>query len=63
LRCIPRPQIEEWLHVSLPCPGGQGYGLTEACSASSMQLPDRPEMAGTVGLPLPCVEVGLLPEV
>jgi hypothetical protein len=43
--------------VSLPCPGGQGYGLTEACSASTMVLPDRHEMEGTVGVPLPCVEV------
>lgn len=45
--------VEEFLKVCFCCPVVQGFGLTETCAASCIAIPDRPEMAGTVGPPLP----------
>ncbi|GLC68457.1 hypothetical protein PLESTF_000693600 [Pleodorina starrii] len=52
-------RVEEFLRVTLGCPVGQGYGLTESCAASFMQEPYTWEQTGSVGPPLPCTEFRL----
>lgn len=37
----------------------QGYGLTESCAASFVQFPHKLSHVGTVGPPMPGVEVRL----
>ncbi|KAJ9507758.1 hypothetical protein QJQ45_019333, partial [Haematococcus lacustris] len=52
---LPQEQ-EEFIRTSLCCNAGQGYGLTETCSASAVALPDRPDMMGTVGPVQTCAD-------
>jgi long-chain acyl-CoA synthetase len=40
----------------------EGYGLTEAAPVVASSLPDRPPKAGSIGVPLPGVEVRLVDE-
>jgi len=44
--------VEEFLRVIMCSPVLQGYGLTETCAASFIQVPDVITMSGTVGPPL-----------
>ncbi|KAG0579471.1 hypothetical protein KC19_4G101200 [Ceratodon purpureus] len=44
--------VEEFLRVIMCAPVMQGYGLTESCAASFIQVPDVISMNGTVGPPL-----------
>ncbi|KAL2342676.1 hypothetical protein Fmac_003961 [Flemingia macrophylla] len=37
----------------------QGYGLTETCAGTFVSLPNQPDMLGTVGPPVPFVDVCL----
>eukprot|EP00898_Chlorokybus_atmophyticus_P000746 jgi/Chlat1/1672/Chrsp127S01906 len=50
--------VEEFLRVTMCCVVLQGYGLTETCAASLI-MPPTPDMAGTVGVPLPITEFRL----
>ena len=43
-------------------PVGQGYGLTECGGLAFVQLPDRPNVAGSCGVPLPGTEWKLGPD-
>ncbi|KAL5219703.1 hypothetical protein ABZP36_024416 [Zizania latifolia] len=51
--------IEEYLRVVTCSLVLQGYGLTETCAGSFVSLPNNMSMLGTVGPPLPYVEVRL----
>jgi len=53
------PHVEEFLKVSMCCPVIQGYGLTETSTGGFISLPDTIKQAGTVGPPVPSVEVCL----
>ncbi|KAG1673251.1 hypothetical protein FOA52_013131, partial [Chlamydomonas sp. UWO 241] len=53
------PDVEEFIRVCLGCPAGQGYGLTESCSATCVAWADVWEHFGTVGPPQTCVDVRL----
>lgn len=53
------PHLEEFIRVALGTHGGQGYGLTETMGASFAVAPDEPKMIGTVGVPLPSIEIRL----
>lgn len=44
--------VEEFLRVIMCAPVLQGYGLTETCAASFIQVPDVFSMNGTVGPPV-----------
>jgi len=48
-----------WLEVT-GCPICEGYGLTETSSGITCNRTDSEEFTGTVGLPLPGVEVAIL---
>lgn len=52
--------VEEFLRVVTCAPVVQGYGLTESCAASFIQVPNVISMHGTVGPPLPNIEVRLV---
>lgn len=52
--------LEEFLRVVTCAPVVQGYGLTESCAATFIQVPDVISMHGTVGPPLPNIEVRLV---
>jgi acyl-CoA synthetase (AMP-forming)/AMP-acid ligase II len=39
--------------------GVQGYGLTETCAGTFVTYPDAPSQYGTVGLPLPGIDLRL----
>ncbi|KAG0610145.1 hypothetical protein M758_7G041600 [Ceratodon purpureus] len=54
------PHVEEFLRVVTCAPVVQGYGLTESCAASFIQVPNVISMHGTVGPPLPNIEVRLV---
>eukprot|EP00899_Mesostigma_viride_P024273 jgi/Mesvir1/502/Mv11370-RA.1 len=56
--------VEDFLCVTMCCPVIQGYGLTETCAASFLAIPDG-SMRGTVGVPLPALEMCLeaVPEI
>jgi len=52
--------LEDFLRVTMCCPIVQGFGLTETCAASTIQIPDGGiTMHYTVGPPLPSVDVRL----
>ncbi|KAM7494343.1 hypothetical protein LguiB_028952 [Lonicera macranthoides] len=51
--------IEEYLRVVACCHVLQGYGLTETCAGTFVSLPNEPNMLGTVGPPVPNVDVCL----
>lgn len=53
------PHTEEFLKVCFCAPVVQGYGLTETCAGSFITLKDDPTMDGTVGPPLPLVNLCL----
>jgi long-chain acyl-CoA synthetase len=52
------PPVQEFLAVAMCAPVLQGYGLTETCAASCIAEPFKWESNGTVGGPMPGVEVG-----
>ncbi|KAJ7525288.1 hypothetical protein O6H91_17G044000 [Diphasiastrum complanatum] len=51
--------VEEFLRVVTCAYVVQGYGLTETCAASFITIPDVMTMQGTVGPPMPNIEVRL----
>lgn len=51
--------VEEYLRVVTCCHVLQGYGLTETCAGTFTSLPDNLEMLGTVGPPIPNVDIRL----
>ncbi|CAK9222646.1 unnamed protein product [Sphagnum troendelagicum] len=51
--------VEDFLRVVTCAPVVQGYGLTESCAASFIQVPNCISMQGTVGPPLPNIDVRL----
>lgn len=51
--------VEEFLRVATGSLALQGYGLTETCGASFVSIPDVISMMGTVGVPLPNIDVRL----
>ncbi|KAI8475864.1 MAG: hypothetical protein J3K34DRAFT_17054 [Monoraphidium minutum] len=53
------PPVQEFLAISMCAPVLQGYGLTETCAASCIAEPFVWEANGTVGGPLPGVQVRL----
>lgn len=54
------PHIESFLKVTMCAPVMQGYGLTESGTSGMFAHPDRIEHNGTVGPPIPGVEVRLV---
>ncbi|KAJ3015415.1 long-chain fatty acid-CoA ligase [Thoreauomyces humboldtii] len=55
----PMPQETQKFMTSCVCPVVQGYGMTETCAVTSIQLPQDPWMLGRVGPPTSCVEIML----
>lgn len=51
--------VEAFLRVVACCHVLQGYGLTETCAGTFVSLPNRYDMLGTVGPPVPNVDVCL----
>ncbi|KAK7366684.1 hypothetical protein VNO80_08681 [Phaseolus coccineus] len=51
--------VEAYLRVVTCCHVLQGYGLTETCAGTFVSLPNEMEMLGTVGPPVPNVDVCL----
>ncbi|XP_051151221.1 long chain acyl-CoA synthetase 4-like [Andrographis paniculata] len=51
--------VEEFLRVVSCCYVLQGYGLTETCAGTFVSIPDELKMLGTVGPPVPYVDVCL----
>ncbi|XVE58060.1 hypothetical protein DITRI_Ditri04bG0140000 [Diplodiscus trichospermus] len=51
--------VEEFLRVVACCHVLQGYGLTESCAGTFVSLPNELSMLGTVGPPVPNVDVRL----
>jgi long-chain acyl-CoA synthetase len=51
--------VEDYLRVVTCAHTVQGYGLTETCAASFVSLPNEISMIGTVGPPLPNVDICL----
>ncbi|KAK9039953.1 hypothetical protein V6N11_015135 [Hibiscus sabdariffa] len=51
--------VEEFLRVVACCHIMQGYGLTETCAGSFASLPNELSMLGTVGPPVPNIDVRL----
>lgn len=51
--------VEEFLRVVTCCHVVQGYGLTETCAGSFVSLPNVMSMIGTVGPPVPNIDVCL----
>ncbi|BAU00640.1 hypothetical protein VIGAN_10225100 [Vigna angularis var. angularis] len=51
--------VEGYLRVVTCCHVLQGYGLTETCAGTFVSLPNEMEMLGTVGPPVPNVDVCL----
>ncbi|XP_059662215.1 long chain acyl-CoA synthetase 4-like [Cornus florida] len=51
--------VEAYLRVVACCHVLQGYGLTETCAGSFVSLPNELDMLGTVGPPVPNVDVCL----
>ncbi|RHZ69760.1 hypothetical protein Glove_279g36 [Diversispora epigaea] len=54
------PETQEFLTITV-CPILQGYGLTETCGMCGIDSPDVLRY-GTVGSPVPCLEVKLVDE-
>ncbi|WZY77691.1 hypothetical protein YC2023_024075 [Brassica napus] len=51
--------IESFLRVVACCHVLQGYGLTESCAGTFVTFPDDLDMLGTVGPPVPNVDIRL----
>ncbi|KAH7862682.1 hypothetical protein Vadar_008074 [Vaccinium darrowii] len=51
--------VEAFLRVVACCHVLQGYGLTESCAGTFVSLPNKLDMLGTVGPPVPNVDVCL----
>ncbi|CAH2078132.1 unnamed protein product [Thlaspi arvense] len=51
--------VESFLRVVACCHVLQGYGLTESCAGTFVSLPDELDMLGTVGPPVPNVDIRL----
>ncbi|KAG5539545.1 hypothetical protein RHGRI_019925 [Rhododendron griersonianum] len=51
--------VEAFLRVVACCHVLQGYGLTESCAGTFVSLPNELDMLGTVGPPVPNVDVCL----
>lgn len=51
--------VETFLRVVACCDVLQGYGLTETCAGTFVSLPNELQMIGTVGPPMPNVDVCL----
>ncbi|ONM39682.1 long chain acyl-CoA synthetase 4 isoform X1 [Zea mays] len=51
--------VEEYLRVVTCAHVVQGYGLTETCAGSFVSLPNQMSMIGTVGPPVPNIDVRL----
>ncbi|XP_039057002.1 long chain acyl-CoA synthetase 4-like [Hibiscus syriacus] len=51
--------VEEFLRVVACCHIMQGYGLTETCAGTFVSLPNDLSMLGTVGPPVPNIDVCL----
>ncbi|CAK9163063.1 unnamed protein product [Ilex paraguariensis] len=51
--------VEAYLRVVACCHVLQGYGLTESCAGTFVSLPNELDMLGTVGPPVPNVDVCL----
>ncbi|KAF8053195.1 hypothetical protein N665_1449s0001 [Sinapis alba] len=51
--------VESFLRVVACCHVLQGYGLTESCAGTFVSMPDRLDMLGTVGPPVPNVDIRL----
>ncbi|KAJ7541084.1 hypothetical protein O6H91_10G045400 [Diphasiastrum complanatum] len=51
--------VEEFLSVTTCATVVQGYGLTETCAGTFIAVPDRYSMQGTIGIPMPNVDVRL----
>ncbi|KFK31882.1 hypothetical protein AALP_AA6G171000 [Arabis alpina] len=51
--------IESFLRVVACCHVLQGYGLTESCAGTFVTFPDELDMLGTVGPPVPNVDIRL----
>ncbi|KAL0918022.1 hypothetical protein M5K25_013141 [Dendrobium thyrsiflorum] len=51
--------VEEFLRVVTCAHVQQGYGLTETCAGTFVSLPNCPSMLGTVGPPVPNIDVRL----
>ncbi|XVF51330.1 hypothetical protein PTKIN_Ptkin04bG0176200 [Pterospermum kingtungense] len=51
--------VEEFLRVVACCHVLQGYGLTESCAGTFVSLPNELSMLGTVGPPVPNVDICL----
>jgi len=51
--------VEDFLRCAMCCPVVQGYGLTESSAASFICPPDDAAYVGTVGMPMPTLEMRL----
>ncbi|EFC45835.1 predicted protein [Naegleria gruberi] len=54
-----RKEVQQFISVAFGCPVVQGYGLTETCAGSTIQLP-YDFSTGHGGCLLPCLEVKLV---
>ncbi|KAF8060014.1 LACS4 [Scenedesmus sp. PABB004] len=50
---------QDFMQVAMCVPVLQGYGLTESCAATFVQFPNKLSHVGTVGPPMPGVQVRL----
>eukprot|EP00878_Enallax_costatus_P005018 GHUV01005278.1.p1 GENE.GHUV01005278.1~~GHUV01005278.1.p1 ORF type:complete len:528 (+),score=95.01 GHUV01005278.1:432-2015(+) len=50
---------QDFMQIAMCVPVLQGYGLTESCAASFVQFPNKMSHVGTVGPPMPGVELRL----
>ena len=55
------PEVERFVHAA-GFPMVAGYGLTETCATVSFDHPDKPVSLGSIGRPLPGVEVKIAGE-
>ena len=56
---VTKAVAERWLQIT-GCPICEGYGLTETCSGITCNPTDTDAFTGTVGLPMPGVEVKMV---
>merc|ERR1719382_134844 len=55
-------EVQEWVRTALDCPLVQGYGLTETCAGTTIQMPDDMSI-GIAGTPISSMEVTLHSEI